>query len=270
MSEEKKKKQDDIKLKKPVQASVEVGFVNEQDVQNVSDASVYDTDFTGKHSINIYWSRGNEGDEDYKQLKLETTLNSVLVEGAEYIKKFSLEDMRTRLDNGESVDKIYSDLKNYILDNKEQNPDNVQRAVANLLGNALNHYDNGTDNWLGISGYTRKHQGDSAEEILGKIINTPEEQEIDGFVCSTIHEFGMRLLEDCGITATMIAGGTGGTNHTCLLWKRSDGKYVQNNYGNSYTLEATNMKDAAREVYKRKLGLLNNGFIYFIWGLFTC
>ena len=264
MSEEKKKKQDDIKLKKPVQASVEVGFVNEQEVQNITDGTVYATDETGKGTFYGTWSRGREEDGDYEEVKVETEYVNVLRSDAEYLKKFSLDEMRERINNGESLDRVYDDLTKFIMENKDQNPDVVQRAIAQLLGNVDDHYDHGTDNWLGISGYTRTHQGDSAKEILGKIVNTQEDQEIHGLVCSTIHEFGMRLLEDCGITATMLAGGTGSSNHTCLLWKRSDGKYVQSNYDDSYTLEATNMKDAAREVYKRKLGLLNNGYIYFI------
>ena len=191
-------------------------------------------------------------------------INLVLKEDAEFINMFSLSNMKERINNGESLDKVYSDIKQFIIDNKDINPDAVQRAIAKLMDDSENYYDEGTDNWLGISGYTRKHQGDSAEEILGKVLNTEDGEQISGFVCSTIHEFGMRILDDCGVKAVMLAGGTGSSNHTCLLWQRSDGKYVQTNYGDSYTLDASNMKDAAREVYKHNLGLLNNGYIYFI------
>ncbi len=264
MSEEKKKKQEDIKLKKPAEVSAEVSYVQEQAVKNVSDLKVYETEKTTKPEYGISWCRGEKDTEEYQKIEEQVDLVNIYSDEAKFLHLFEFKSMRERLENGESLQQICGDLKSYIIKNKDCNPDAVQRAVACLLDNAEDHYDHGTDNWLGISGYTRKHQGDSSEEILGKILKTPEKEEINGFVCSTIHEFGMRLLDECGIKATMLAGGTGSSNHTCLLWQRSDGKYVHSNYGKSYTLEATNIKDAAREVYKRGLGLINNGYIYFI------
>ena len=262
--EKKKKEQKEAKLKKPAEASVEIGYVQEQHVENVSDLTVYTSDNTKKPYYGIRWCKGEENTDSYEELNEDMDIVNVYSKDTQYLRLFELSSMREKINNGESLQKVFGDLKNFILNNKDSNPDAIQYAIATLLDDAEEHYDNGTDNWLGISGYTRKHQGDSAEEILGKVLNTPENEEIDGFVCSTIHEFGMRLLDECGIKSTMIAGGTGGTNHTCLLWQRSDGKYVQTNYGKSYTLDATNMKDAAREVYKKDLGLINNGYIYLI------
>lgn len=269
MSEkEKKKKNKDIKLKSPTEASAEIGFVLENPVENVSELTIYETEWSGDPELGIHWTitqiNADDGTETKEELKEDLKLTNVYTEDAKFIESFHLSTMRERLANGETLPQICGDIKNFIITNKDSNPDMVQRAIATLLGDAEDHYDGGTDNWLGISGYTRKHQGDSAQEILGKILNTPEGEEIPGFVCSTIHEFGMRLLDECGIKAAMLAGGTKASNHTCLLWQRSDGKYVQSNYGKSYTLEASNIKDAAREVYKRNLGLINNGYIYLI------
>ena len=266
MSEKKKKEQEDLKLKQPTEAVVELGFVQEQEVQNVSDDTKMITATDGSESNHMSFS-ATIGIIDKEPLKIEINdlkFNVVYKEEAKNLLSFSLDVMKSKVANGATLDDVFYDMKNYILAYKDNNPDEVQRAISMLLGNAQNHYDEGTDNIFGISGFTRKHQGDSAEEILSKLLNLKDNEELDGFVCSTISEFGMRLLDECGIEATMIAGGTSGTNHTCLLWKRSDGKYVQSNYGDAHALKATNMKDAALEVYHKDYGLICNGFIYFI------
>ena len=269
MSEDKKeKKKEQYSRAEETIVSAEIGYVQEQDVKNTSDITILSDNISSGMSapMSIKIIHGKEGDEDYEvkvDIKdMEYDLH--YQEGYEFLQMFSIKNMKERIDNGDNVSDICSDLRTFILNNKDTNPDLVQRAVAQLLKDAEGYYDYSTSNLFGISGFTRYHQGDTSEEVLKKILNVPKGESLSGFVCSTISEFGMHLLEECNIKATMLCGGTNDTNHTTLLWQRSDGKFVQNNYGHSYTLDAENMKDAAREVYKRDLGLLNNGYIYFV------
>ncbi len=269
MSEKKKeKKSEQFSLAEETFVSGEIGYTHEQEVKNTSDMTILDDNINPamRAPMAVKFTEGIEGEEDYKVKvdikKMEFDLQ--YQDRYEFLQTFSIQNMKERIDNGENVSDICSDLRTFILNNKDTNPDLVQRAVAQLLEDAEGYYDYSTDNWLGKEGFTRNHQGDTSEEVLTKILNVPDGESLSGFVCSTISEFGMHLLEECDIKATMLCGGTNGTNHTTLLWQRSDGKFVQSNYGHSYTLDAANMKDAAREVYKRDLGLLNNGYIYFV------
>lgn len=267
MSKDKEKKKDNYVRAEETQVSAEIGYVQEQAVQNASDIKILDDNVCSGMSkpYDIKIIHVNENDEEEVKLDIKNLeMDLHYQKGYEFLEMFSIHNMKERISNGENVSNICSDLKEFILNNKDSNPDLVQRAIAQLLKDAEDYYDDGTDNWLGKSGFTRHNQGDNSEEILTKILNVPDGEYLSGFVCSTISEFGMHLLEECDIQATMLCGGTHGTNHTTLLWQRSDGKFIQSNYGHSYTLDAQNMKDAAREVYKRDLGLINNGYIYFV------
>ena len=250
---------DDKKKKLPEEASVEIGFINEENVQNASSINEYG-----------FFSCPPNQEVTYKRTDNNGNIQECVVEWNYKCRDnmrldlFNLPYLREKFNNGTPISEICKDMKTFIKDNYESNPDGVQLAISQLLGDASDNYDEGTDNWLGQSGFTRAENGNNAEEILTKVLNVKDDEELKGFVCSTISEFGMRLLDECGVKAAMLAGGTGSSNHTCLLWQRSDGKYVQNNYGKSFLIDAPNIKDAAREVYKKHLGLLNNGYIYFI------
>ena len=263
----KSKKNNEFKKSEVTELSAQVSYTNEQEAKNADNVLLLDDNY---HNINTNFILGRDiNTESGEIVHQEITLNSneietILAEGYEFFEMFSIDNMKERIANGESLNKICSDLKSFIIQNKDTNPDLVQRAISQLLEESEGYYDKGKDNLLKISGFTRSHQGNNSQEVLQKILDTPNGEDLHGFVCSTISEFGMMLLEECGIQATLLCGGTNSTNHTTLLWQRSDGKFVQNNYGASYILDAKNMKDAAREVYKKDLGLVNNGYIYFV------
>ena len=263
MPEENNTEEKKQKLKKPIETSVEVGITFDDDVENASDIVVYEAEDVSisDKSRHVKLTRGSEEKGTY-EVVFDEDVNFDLIyqDGAKCLELFNVYNMKERVENGESVKSICNDLRTFILQNKDTNPDLVQYAIAQLLGNCQDFYDEGTDNIFHASGYNREHQGDNSEEILGKVLDVPVGEQLHGFVCTTISEFGMRLLDECGIPAVMLSG----INHTTLLYQRSDGKFVQSNYSHSYTLNAPTIKDAAREVYKRHLALDNNGYIYFV------
>ena len=257
----KKEKKDKFKRAEVTEANVEVGYVNEQDVHIADECKALDVN--SPRSYVPYFKLYTNG-KKYALTLQDVKFDAEYDEKSKYLEMFSIDKMRERFEGGEKISDICFDLKNFIIENKDTNPDLVQIAISHLLDNAEHYYDKGTDNWLHISGFTRKHQGNSSEEMLLKLMNTKNSECLSGFVCSTISEFGMHVLEECGINAVMLCGDGGDSNHTTLLWQRSDGKFVQNDYGFSHLLNATNIKDAAREVYKNNLGLSTNGYIYFV------
>ena len=265
---EKGNEKKDIKLKKPTEVSIELGIVNEQETQNSSEDVVYVADKGNSHT-DIF--RLTDNNNEYKQDIENLNITAEYTDEGAFLKAYSLNNMREELANGKSVHEIYNNMKDYILANKDTNPDNVQRAIAQLLDDSASLYDDcihrsGLNIFFGEQGYHRENLGNNGEEILNKILAVPEGEELHGFVCSTISEFGMHLLEECGIKSTLLCGSGGSSNHTILLWQREDGKYVYTNYDQTGTIDATNIKDAAREIYKKELGLSNNGYMYFVDG----
>ena len=163
----------------------------------------------------------------------------------------SLDDVRTFYKNNDcSAEKTYDYLKNYIIENKD-NPAVLQAVAESVLGNLESIYDS-----------TQEHKkvGESQTDILDKIMNTPENGELSGMICGPIHEFVMNTLHDCGINAAMLMG-KNEENHVTLLYQRSDGKYVFNNYGTTAIIDADNIKDAARTVLKHSPQLDSCGYI---------
>ena len=155
-------------------------------------------------------------------------------------------------EHNQSAKETYEYLTNYIKENKE-NPELVKGTIDHLLGDFSLKYDE-NKNYGNV--------GANQEEILNKILNTNEEESLDNFICSTIHEFAMKALQDAGVNAVMISGKMNGDgNHATLLYQVDDNKYVFNNYSQQLTVEANNIKDAIREVYKKSGSLENNGYI---------
>ena len=267
---EKGNEKKDIKLKKPTEVSFELEIVNEQETQNSSEDVVYRADKGNSHMDNFHLTHSVSNNQ--YEINLENVnISAEYTDDAAFLKMYTISNMREELASGKSVHEIYNNMKDYILANKDTNPDNVQRAIAQLLGDAEGLYDDcihrsGLNLFLGEPGYHRENLGNNGEEILNKVLAVPEGETLHGFVCSTISEFGMRLLDECGIKSAMLCGGSSSGNHTILLWQREDGKYVYTNYKHSGTIDATNIKDAAREIYKHGLGLINNGYMYIVDG----
>ncbi len=173
----------------------------------------------------------------------------------DYINKngtLSIESLTNTDGNGA---KAYSDLKAYINTNKN-NPELLEKSISNLLDEFLRLYD---DN--------EKHIqiGNSQEEIMDKIINAQGEN-IDGFICMTMHEFVMDTLNECGIDAVILSGATSDGSHATLLYQLEDGKYVWNNYGNKVVVSASNIKDAIAEIYKNTGDLNSCGYYTIVDG----
>ena len=264
-------KSDEEKAKKKVKAqdidsaTFEVSYTNEQPIQNAEIVQMSELKIN-PNKMNIKLRCGKEGDENYREATIENAdFDYTYKKGFEFIDLFSLSSLRRRNSNGETAANLNNNMKNFIRDNYETNPELVQLAIMQLLGDSeKQHYDRGTGNIFGISGYTRENQGDNSLEVLQKILKTPDNTIITGFVCSTMAEWGKFIFDELNIPATLIAGGTKTSNHTTLLWQRADGKYVHTNYNESYVLNATNMMDAIKEIYKRGLGLRPDGYAYII------
>lgn len=227
-----------VDKKKNVEVEANVTYVNDTPVVNgKSETSpAYDGTVT---TINVrvddhtfiatYQQTGN----DYKGI------------GVDDLKNFYNE-------HNQSAKETYEYFTNYIKENKE-NPELVKGTIDHLLGDFSLKYDE-NKNYGNV--------GANQEEILNKILNTNEEESLDNFICSTIHEFAMKALQDAGVNAVMISGKMNGAgNHATLLYQVDDNKYVFNNYSQQLTVEADNIKDAIREVYKKSGSLENNGYI---------
>ena len=155
--------------------------------------------------------------------------------------------------NSSELGDTYNYLTSYINANKN-NPEVLANSLSYLLSDFLKLYDHNTAH---IS------MGNSQQEILDKILATPEGKELKGFICRTMHEFVMTALHDCGIDAAIIAGGADGANHATLLYQLEDNKYIWNNYGIKLVIEASNIKDAMAQIYKQS-GWLHSGGYYHI------
>lgn len=241
----------------------EVTYKNEQQVNlgNVSDFTdntIVSTDIyapalsvtTTKISID---ENGNKIEES----------NTVEVE--EFNKTYSTRDYTSAtltLDNlrniyktsGNSVSAAYKSITDFIIENKD-NPEVLNHEISNLLSEANGRYDSG------------KHHsvvGAKPADTLEKLLTT--DNEVEGLVCTTIHEFVMQTLNDCGMKAVLVCGGTDGGNHATLLYQKPDGNFVWNNYGNSINISASNIKDAVSLVYKKSGQLDSCGYYTIING----
>ena len=227
-----------VDKKKNVEVETNVTYVNDTPVVNgKSKASpAYDGTVT---TINV------RVDDNTFSATYQQTGNDYKGIGVDDLKKFYNE-------HNQSAKETYEYLTNYIKENKE-NPELVKGTIDHLLGDFSLKYDE-NKNYGNV--------GANQEEILNKILNTNEEESLDNFICSTIHEFAMKALQDAGVNAVMISGKNNGAgNHATLLYQVNDNKYVFNNYSQQLTVEANNIKDAIREVYKKSGSLENNGYI---------
>lgn len=227
-----------VDKKKNVEVEANVTYVNDTPVVNgKSETSpAYDGTVT---TVNV------SVDNNTFKATYQQTGNDYKGIGVDDLKKFYNE-------HNQSAKETYEYLTNYIKENKE-NPELVKGTIDHLLGDFSLKYDE-NKNYGNV--------GANQEEILNKILNTNEEESLDNFICSTIHEFAMKALQDAGVNAVMISGKMNGAeNHATLLYQVDDNKYVFNNYSQQLTIEANNIKDAIREVYKKSGSLENNGYI---------
>lgn len=227
-----------VDKKKNVEVEANVTYVNDTPVVNGKSKTspAYDGTVTTVNVCvdnNTFKATYQQSGNDYKGI------------GVDDLKKFYNE-------HNQSAKETYEHLTNYIKENKE-NPELVKGTIDHLLGDFSLKYDE-NKNYGNV--------GANQEEILNKILNTNEEESLDNFICSTIHEFAMKALQDAGVNAVMISGKMNGAgNHATLLYQVDDNKYVFNNYSQQLTVEANNIKDAIREVYKKSGSLENNGYI---------
>ena len=227
-----------VDKKKNVEVEANVTYVNDTPVVNGKSKTspAYDGTVT---TINV------RVDDNTFSATYQQTGNDYKGIGVDDLKKFYNE-------HNQSAKETYEYLTNYIKENKE-NPELVKGTIDHLLGDFSLKYDE-NKNYGNV--------GANQEEILNKILNTNEEESLDNFICSTIHEFAMKALQDAGVNAVMISGKMNGAgNHATLLYQVDDNKYVFNNYSQQLTVEANNIKDAVREVYKKSGSLENNGYI---------
>ena len=241
----------------------EVTYKNEQQVNlgnvfDFTDNMIVSTDiYAPAHSVTTTKISIDENGN-----KIEES-NTVEVE--EFNKTYSTRDYTSAtltLDNlrniyktsGNSVSAAYKSITDFIIENKD-NPEVLNHEISNLLSEANGRYDSG------------KHHsvvGAKPADTLEKLLTT--DNEVEGLVCTTIHEFVMQTLNDCGMKAVLVCGGTDGGNHATLLYQKSDGNFVWNNYGNSINISASNIKDAVSLVYKKSGQLDSCGYYTIING----
>ena len=169
----------------------------------------------------------------------------------------TLDDLHTAyVQNGNSGEAAYSFLTDYLRDNKE-NP----VAISNTVGSILAELDSKYDKTNVLHGNVGTNQAD----YLATVFSSDKGEETGALICGTIHNFMRDALQDAGIEAVTVVGAnipikdkSEFTNHACLLYKNSDGTYTFNNYGESATIEASNIKDAIYTVHK-ETGLLESG-----------
>ena len=250
-------------LKKPVQAEFEVTYTSQSSVSNgtIESAAVSQQVPDYKRTYTVYegsatledvldnilngTSASENDSENVFDGNFREPIYSKEYDTKDYIdrsdfKGIDLTDLKTFYNqNGNSSKKTYDYLKDYIIKNKD-NPEVLQSTVSRLLDDFNEIYDHATPH---------KKVGENQPEILDKVINTPDGDELSGFICGPIHSFIMDTLNECGIDAALLSGANvDGSNHLTLLYKQSDGKYVFNNYGKNIVINASNIKDAARGV----------------------
>ena len=264
---------DKIVLKTPAEAQFEVTITDESVTQNGTIESASMTPFFTNFGIHINLNQDSQ-DEDIKDfldeilgnqdndnqnidktpdINFDKTYHSLDYIDRNDIKGIDLTDLKNfYAANGNSSEKTYEYLKNYIKENKD-NPEQIYSTISRLLDNFETLYDDNKPH---------KKVGENQSDILNKIINTPESGELSGFICGPIHSFIMKTLHDCGIEAAMLGGTTpDGGNHLTLLYRIEDGKYAFNDYGSNIVINASNIKDAAKEVYKRSSEIESGGYI---------
>ena len=263
---------DDKKKKENLEISGEVSFVNEK---NIDTGNIVSADYSAPSLKNTQISvqipevstTPNPQEESLEDI-LENIFNNsnnstnyitydFLL--GDYMKgddTFSLENIKS---DSQNYANSYAALCSYINANKD-NPEILRKSINNLLKTFNEMYDS-EKNHIEIS--------DSQEGVMDQICNTKSGEELSGFICMTMHEFVMKALNDCGINAAVLCGGTDASNHATLLYQLEDGKYVYNNYQKSLVIEASNIKDAMAEVYKNSGKLHSCGYYTLVDGKYS-
>ena len=159
-------------------------------------------------------------------------------------------------DNGGDVSQVDGKITDYLSDNKD-NSDIVRKFMSNfLLGTKEGYYDSNKN----TNGF-----GNTTEEILSNLLSAPEGEVLPGWVCSNIHDLGMRYLHKANFESAVVSCKSQyGAGHAILLYKSGEGEYTFMNYGSSEVLEAKTMKEAVCMLQKNKSELMSNGTICFV------
>lgn len=226
--------------KKNIDIEGNVTYVNDTPVVN------------GESKTGVFYFKNFCGDKTI-QIEVDGKVFEGTYKASENYNGIGVKDLKEFYKNhNNSAKETYEYLINYIKENKN-NPEILKSTIDQLLGNFDDMYDK-----------TKNHDnvGNNQEDILDKILNIEDGEQLDNFICSTIHEFAMKTLQDCGVNAVMVSGKQyGNKNHATLLYQVGENKYVFNNYDKQLTIEANNIKDAIREVYKNSGYLKSFGYI---------
>lgn len=243
---------DEAKINKPVELDVSVSYNNNSAVKNGTVAS---TD-SGLERMRISIGRGVSFSSSDGDTKNFSTLDYALkTDNAENeTTGLQFQDLKDYYQaSGNDAAKTYTYLKNTIIENKD-NSDFLRTTVSDMLGELSDSYDDNQEH---------KDLG-SPEKVLDSLMNMEPDEKLSGLVCATIHEFMMTTLNDCGIKAALVCGTQEDGNHATLIYQVKDGEYIWNNYDCSMVVEASNIKDAIREVYKNNSTLQSFGNITII------
>ena len=169
----------------------------------------------------------------------------------------TLDDIHTAyVQSGNSGEAAYHFLTDYLRDNKD-NSLAIRNTVGSILAELSTKYDK--------TNVLHGNVGSNQAGYLSTVFSSGKGEETSALICGTIHNFIRDALQEAGIEAVTVVGASipaknksEFTNHACLMYKNSDGTYTFNNYGESATIEASNIKDAIYTVHK-ETGLLESG-----------
>ncbi len=159
-------------------------------------------------------------------------------------------------DNGGNINDVDKYIVNHLSEIKDDHD-----AVRNFMSTFLT--DLKSD--LFDSGKNTCSFGDDTEEILANVLSQPEGERLTGWVCSNIHDLGMRYMHKSGMEAAIVSCKQNmGAGHAILIYKSGDGKYTFMNYGHASEVDAKNMVDAVCKLQSSDSSLMSNGTICFV------
>ena len=159
-------------------------------------------------------------------------------------------------DNGGNTAEVDSYITSHLSSIKDD-PNEVRNFMSTFL--------TGLKSDLFDSGKNTCSFGEDTEEILSHVLSQPEGERLTGWVCSNIHDLGMRYMHKSGMEAAVVSCKQNmGAGHAILIYKSGDGKYTFLNYGHASEVEAKNMVDAVCKLQSSDSSLMSNGTICFV------
>lgn len=143
--------------------------------------------------------------------------------------------------SNQDAEKTYNYLKSNIQDNKDK-PENIKKIVNSLLTMEVSK---------GDLTCTFGKIADTQAEVLQQFLT--QDKVVPKAICTTMHGFVMETLNETNIPAVLdgvVRNNANGT-HATLIYQVEKGKYVCNDYGYSFEVQADNIIDASKLAHKQ-------------------